>query len=64
MKVNGTSITLDKSQTLQEFLKSQGYEISTVAVELDGEIVPKSEYNRRIVCEESALEIVRFVGGG
>lgn len=64
MRVNGAIIALDKSHTLYDFLKSQGYDISTIAIELNGEIIPKADYEDVILSDEAAMEIVRFVGGG
>ncbi|SHI78544.1 sulfur carrier protein ThiS [Desulfosporosinus lacus] len=64
MKVNGTLITLDKSQTLFDFLQSQSIDFNTIAVERNGEIIPRSTYQNVVLSDEDTLEIVRFVGGG
>ncbi|MCO5388094.1 sulfur carrier protein ThiS [Desulfosporosinus sp.] len=64
MKVNGTLISLNKSQTLFDFLQSQSIEINTIAVERNGEIIPRSTYQNVVLSDEDTLEIVRFVGGG
>mgnify|MGYP001046544203 CR=1 FL=1 len=64
MKVNGTIISLDKSQSLFDFLKAQKYDITKIAVERNGEIVPRATYKDVILDDEDTLEIVRFVGGG
>ncbi|MDO0823538.1 sulfur carrier protein ThiS [Desulfosporosinus nitroreducens] len=64
MRVNGTLISLDKSQTLFDFLQSQSIDINTIAVERNGEIIPRSTYQNVVLSDEDTLEIVRFVGGG
>ena len=64
MKVNGTLILLDKNQTLSDFLEAQSININTIAVERNGEIIPRSAYKKVILYDEDTLEIVRFVGGG
>lgn len=64
MKVNGTVILLEKNQTLFDFLKAQSIDITAIAVEHNGEIIPKSAYKEVILNDEDTLEIVRFVGGG
>ncbi|WP_027629662.1 sulfur carrier protein ThiS [Ruminiclostridium cellobioparum] len=64
MKLNGTDHKLDKSQTLDEFLKARGYNPAIVAVELNGQIISKGEYENTIVDDRAAIEVVRFVGGG
>ena len=42
MKVNETLILLDKNQTLFDFLKALRIDINTIAVEQNGEIIPRS----------------------
>lgn len=64
MKVNGTMILLKKTLSLFDFLEDQALDINTIAVERNGEIVPRSTYKEVILSDEDTLEIVRFVGGG
>lgn len=64
MRVNGTDISLNGYQSLFDFLEGQNYDITKIAVECNGEIVPKSTYKNLMLDDEDTLEIVRFVGGG
>ncbi|HEX2925442.1 MAG TPA: sulfur carrier protein ThiS [Ruminiclostridium sp.] len=64
MKVNGTDVALAGKQSLQEFLTAQNFDVTRIAVERNGEIVPKAAYANLILDNEDTLEIVRFVGGG
>lgn len=64
MKVNGTLITLEKSQTLLEFLSTQNYDVTKIAVLHNEQIVPKANYQDIVLYDEDTLEVVRFVGGG
>ena len=64
MKVNGTYMDLTVKQSLQDFLVSRNHDISRIAVELNGEIVPKAIYSQVMLDNGDTLEIVRFVGGG
>lgn len=64
MRVNGKEETQGAGLTLEEYLKTKGYESSRVAVELNGEIVPRSHFSETVLRQEDALEIVSFVGGG
>ncbi len=64
MKVNGTHTELTFTQSLQDFLVSQKHDVSRIAVELNGEIVPKATYSQVMLDNGDTLEIVRFVGGG
>lgn len=64
MIVNGSTITVEKSQSLYDFLQSQSFDMNVTAVERNGEIVPKAKYKEVLLQDEDTLEIVRFVGGG
>ena len=64
MRVNGEETTLGDKCTLADFLKREGYDISRVAVEKNGEVIPKTQYDAEILHEDDKLEIVTFVGGG
>lgn len=64
MKVNGELKKLSTKVFLAEFLQREGYAPEKVAVELNGEIIPRREYASTIVTDADKLEIVCFVGGG
>ncbi|MCT2536508.1 sulfur carrier protein ThiS [Aquibacillus koreensis] len=64
MRVNGTTVTLKNGQTLYAFLTSQNYDVTTIAVEYNGEIVSRDTYANVQLSDTDTLEIVRFVGGG
>ncbi|MDU2995394.1 MAG: sulfur carrier protein ThiS, partial [Clostridium sp.] len=49
---------------LSEFLCNEGYEITRIAVELNGQIARKKDYQSIILKENDTLEVVTFVGGG
>lgn len=64
MKVNGKIISLKENIILADFLKENGYNINRVAVEKNGNIVPKATFNIEIVTNNDIIEVVSFVGGG
>lgn len=64
MKINGTEKEYPGGMILTELLKQENYQIERVAVELNGEIVPKRTYDETVLEPEDALEVVSFVGGG
>ncbi|MGM0900510.1 MAG: sulfur carrier protein ThiS [Bacillota bacterium] len=64
MKVNGNLVELEKQQSLYEFLMEKNFNLTMIAVERNGEIVPKATYKEVLLEEEDTLEIVQFVGGG
>ncbi len=64
MKVNGKEMTLGNNQNLLQFLEVNQFDVATLAVARNGEIVPKVTYETVMLGEEDILEVVRFVGGG
>ena len=64
MKVNGETIILSEKTSLLELLQRNGYATDKIAVELNGEIIPRSRYSSVILTDADKLEIVSFVGGG
>lgn len=64
MRVNGRVLQVAPGQTLLEFLNSQGFDVKRVAVELNGEIVPRTSFPSMGLGDADTLEVVQFVGGG
>ena len=63
VKING-KLCLLEGINLAEYLIQKGYDTRRIAVERNGEIVPKSQYEVTRLQDNDSLEIVRFVGGG
>ncbi len=49
---------------LSEYLETTDYDPGRIAVERNGEIVPRKDYGSVILKDEDRIEIVGFVGGG
>ncbi len=63
VKINGENINAD-GKTISEYLATTNYDPKRIAVEKNGEIIPKSEYSNTILLNGDNVEIVSFVGGG
>ncbi len=50
--------------SLEEMLAAEGFEKKRIAVEINGEIIPKSTYPQTVLREGDTVEVVSFVGGG
>lgn len=64
MKVNGKDIELSSSVSVGKYLDDNSYNRARIAVELNGDILPKSQYDSTFLTEADTMEIVHFVGGG
>ena len=63
VKINGEEKNV-QGKTVASYLNENGYDIKRVAVELNGDILPKSQYEGTALKDGDSVEIVSFVGGG
>ena len=63
VKVNGTELDI-AGKTLTEYLATTNYDMKRIAVERNGDIVPKGAYAETVLKDGDSLEVVSFVGGG
>jgi len=62
--VNGEPYQLESALTLQQLLEQLQFAQKRLALERNGEIVPRSRLHTETVREGDTLEIVVAVGGG
>ena len=63
VKINGQLVDA-AGKTLMEYLDTTTYNPQRIAVERNGEIVPKAQYSNTILQDNDVSEVVSFVGGG
>ena len=63
VKLNGEQLEL-AGKTVTEMLNDNGYDPKRVAVELNLDILPKSQYESTVLKDGDSVEVVSFVGGG
>jgi sulfur carrier protein len=65
LQLNGDAITLpEDSLSISELLARQGLGGRRVAVEVNGEIVPRSRHPEHRLRDHDIIEIVHALGGG
>ncbi len=62
--VNGKTVSVPSGATIRTVLDVVGVGNATVAVERNGEIVPRATHATVEVVDADRIEIVHFVGGG
>lgn len=62
--LNGKETDGFENLSVSELLQKNGYRTERIAVEYNGEILPKSEYESTVIKENDVIEVVSFVGGG
>lgn len=63
VKVNGIETPCD-GMTVAAYLATTDFNPKRIAVERNGEIVPKASYEAIVLQDGDQLEVVSFVGGG
>lgn len=63
VKINGETMDI-AGKTVAEYLATTNYDSKRIAVERNGDIVFKSQYDVTVLEHGDNLEIVSFVGGG
>ncbi len=62
--LNGDKVETSDGSTVEKLLLQLGISRDRVAVELNADIVPKSDYEKQLLSDGDKIEIVHFVGGG
>jgi sulfur carrier protein len=55
---------LEQGASVEQMIAALAIKADRVAVEQNGEIVPRAGWSGALVCEGDRFEIVHFVGGG
>jgi sulfur carrier protein len=63
VKINGKELNA-AGTTVAEYLAVANYDPKRIAVERNGDIVPKAQYGSTVLKDGDSLEVVSFVGGG
>lgn len=63
VKVNGEMLPI-AGKTIAEYIASTAYNAQRIAVERNGDIVPRSAYGEVTLADGDSVEVVSFVGGG
>lgn len=64
ISVNGKTRTLEAELSLQDLLQDLGMTTGRIAVELNGNIVPRSQFSSQLIRNLDSIEIVQAIGGG
>ena len=64
IQVNGETRMAPSAATVGQLLRDMNVGLERVAVELNLEILDKTEFERRALKEGDRLEIISFIGGG
>lgn len=64
MIVNGETRPIEPGSSISALLEQLGLADRRVAVEVNGEIIPRSEHPRHQLAADDRVEVVQAIGGG
>jgi sulfur carrier protein len=64
LRLNGRDAEAPEGSTLTALLGSLGLLLGRIAVERNGRVVPRGEFDAVVLAEGDVLEVVQVVGGG
>ena len=62
--LNGEKRSVDPDSSIERLVQSLGLQDKRIAVEVNRDIVPRSEYGTYILNDDDSVEIVNAIGGG
>lgn len=62
--LNGQQTEIKDGITVAELLGEKQFRIALVAVEYNGRILKKNEYDTTVLNDSDVVEVVSFMGGG
>ncbi|MCC6915985.1 sulfur carrier protein ThiS [Nitrosomonas sp.] len=62
--INGQQQSYDSPLSVQQLVEKLSLQNKRIAIEYNGEIVPRSRFSEQILNEGDQLEIIVAVGGG
>ena len=63
VSVNGATVELPASFSIDDLIAQMAV-VGRYAVEINGEIIPRSEHGKRQIAHGDTIEIVAAIGGG
>ena len=64
LKLNHDTVDYVENENLLELLKREGYDSTFVAIEVDGELVKRKDFETFIVKDNAEIEVFSIMGGG
>lgn len=63
-KINGQDKELEDKLTIEGLVIDFGYQNQRIAIEVNQQIIPKSQHSEFTIADGDKIEIIKAVGGG
>tara|TARA_Y100000816_G_C25686845_1_gene363483 strand:- start:353 stop:556 length:204 start_codon:yes stop_codon:yes gene_type:complete len=64
IQLNGKRITIKSKISILDLLKKYKLDKKRIAIELNGNIIHKIDFKKKLLKNNDKMEIVHFIGGG
>ena len=64
IQLNGKKVFIKSNFSISDLLKKYKLTKKKIAIEHNGTIIPKIDYNKKFLKKNDKVEIVHFIGGG
>ena len=64
IQLNGKKISIKSNFSILDLLIKYKLNTKKIAIEYNGEIIPKERYKSKFLKDKDKIEIVHFIGGG
>ena len=64
IELNGEAYRLPAGQTLADLVLALGVSKQAVALAVNRQVVPRQQWNERLLQQQDRVDIVRAIGGG
>ncbi len=64
IQLNGKKLLLKQNISILQLLKKYKINGKKVAIEVNGKILPRDNFRKRMLKNKDKIEIVQFIGGG
>ena len=64
IQLNGKKVLIKSNLSIYDLLIKYKLNTKKIAIEYNGEIIPKERYKSKFLKDKDKIEIVHFIGGG
>ena len=62
--VNGRKIDFVKDETVKDLLKRVKYSFPLVVVKINDKVIPRSDFSKVVVSDNSKIDVIHMISGG
>lgn len=64
IEVNGREVEWKENETVSELLKRMKYLFPLVIVKINGKVIPRKEFSKAVVPDNSKIDVIHMISGG